>query len=386
MIVKSTGRARSVLSLLSLGTMLLLAACAGGDRYPATGDDGGPVPPEFRDLKGWGHDNFAEAVPALLRSCLYLRSLGPGHAVGTNAKAGLVSDWLPACAEAKRLPPENGLAARHYFEKWFLPVALKSGDTSASGQEGLFTGYYEPELNGSWTRTERFSTPLYRMPPRGRHALPPRARIAAGALARHGLELLWVDDPIEAFIMEIQGSGRVRMSDGSVVGINYAGQNGQKYYPIGRHLIDLGVGTPQTMTMHMIRDWLRQHPDQAQSVMNLNPSYIFFKTRPSGEPRGASAELTPRRSLAVDPYYVPLGVPIWLDVHDVPVIDGGILRRLVLAQDTGGAIKGAVRGDFFWGHGEEAAFAAGVMKARGRYFMLVPRPVAERMPGAARRP
>ena len=203
MTVKSTGRARGVLSLMALGAALLLAACADSERYPATGDDGGPVPPEFRELKGWGHDNFAEAVPALLRSCGYMRKLGAGHPVGTNVRAGTVSDWLPACAEAGRLPPENGLAARHYFEKWFRPLALKSPDN----QEGLFTGYYEPELSGNWTRTPRFNTPLYRMPPPSRHGLPTRARIAAGALARRGLELLWVDDPVEAFIMEIQGPG-----------------------------------------------------------------------------------------------------------------------------------------------------------------------------------
>ena len=381
MMAKMTGRARGVLTFFSLGAMLLLAACADG-RYAAIGDDGGPVPPDYRDLKGWSRDNHAEAIPALMRTCQYLRSLGPEHAVGANGKAGRVSDWQPACAAAKKLHAGDGLEARHYFEHWFQPVALKGGD----GQEGLFTGYYETELNGSWTWTPRFSTPIYRMPPPNRRGLPTRAGVARGALAHRGLEIMWVDDPIEAFIMEIQGSGRVRMTDGSVVGINYAGQNGQKYYPIGRYLIDQGVATPQTMTMHLIRDWLRQHPDQAQNVMNLNPSYIFFKQRASGEPHGASAELTPRRSLAIDPYYVPMGVPIWLDLHDVPVVDGGVLRRLVLAQDTGGAIKGPVRGDFFWGHGDEAAYAAGVMKARGRYFMLVPRPVAERIQTASARP
>ena len=382
MMTKMSGRARGVLKLFSLGAMLALAACAGDGRYAATGDDGGPAPRDFRDLKDWNRDNHAEAIPALLRTCAYLRSLGPSHLVGSNGKAGRVSDWQPACAAANRLRPGDGEAARHYFETWFQPVALRGGD----GQEGLFTGYYETELNGSWTRTPRFNTPIYRMPPPSRRALPTRARVAKGALAQRGLELMWVDDPIEAFIMEIQGSGRVQMTDGSVVGINYAGQNGQKYYPIGRHLIELGVATPQTMTMHLIRDWLRSHPDQAQPVMNLNPSYIFFKLRPGGEPHGASTELTPRRSLAIDPNYVPMGVPIWLDIHDVPVVEGGVLRRLVLAQDTGGAIKGPVRGDFFWGHGNEAAYAAGVMKARGRYFMLVPRPVAERIQTASVRP
>ena len=380
MMAKMTGRARGVLTLFSFGAILLLGACAGNGRYAGTGD--GSATADYRDLTGWSRDNQAEAIPALLRTCQYLRSLGPTHQVGPNGKAGRVADWQPACAAAAKLHPGDGDEARQYFENWFQPVALRDRD----GQEGLFTGYYETELNGSWTRTPRFSTPIYRMPPPGRRALPTRAQVAKGVLARHGLELMWVDDPVDAFIMEIQGSGRVHMTDGSVVGINYAGQNGQKYYPIGRHLIEQGVATPQTMTMHVIRDWLRKHPDQAQQVMNLNPSYIFFKLRPSGEPHGAGTELTPRRSLAIDPYYVPMGVPLWLDIHDVPVVEGGVLRRLVLAQDTGGAIKGPVRGDFFWGHGDEAAYAAGVMKARGRYFMLVPRPVAERIQTAAARP
>ena len=372
----ASGRTGGVARVLALGAMLVLGACASPDTYHAVGDDGGPVPPDYRMLAGWSRDNHAEAVPALLRTCQYLHALGSGHDVGPGGRAGRVADWQGACAAAKQLPPGNGAAARQFFENWFTPVALGSS-------EGLFTGYYECELNGSWTRSARFNVPLYRVPPHNGRALPTRAQVARGALAGKGLEVLWVDDPVEAFILEIQGSGRVRMPDGSVVGLNYAGQNGQKYYPIGRYLIDQGIATPDQMTMHLIRSWLKEHPDDAQRVMNLNPSYVFFKVRNSGEPRGAATELTSRRSLAIDPSYVPMGVPLWIDLHDVPV-QGGVLRTLVLAQDTGGAIKGAVRGDYFWGHGDEAAYAAGVMKARGRYFMLVPRPVAQRLQTAAR--
>ncbi len=361
-----------------LGLILLVGACAGGPR-PSLVDDGGPVPPAYRILTGWTLDNVAEAVPSLLRTCRYLQSMGADHLVGASGKAGRVADWQPACAAAATLTPGDRMAARRFFETSFVPVPLNGGE----GQEGLFTGYYECELNGSWTRTGRFTVPVYRMPARNGHALPSRAEIANGALAGRGLELLWVDDPIEAFIMEIQGSGRVRMTDGSVVGLNYAGQNGQKYYPIGRYLVDQGVATADQMTMQIIRSWLREHPDRAQPVMSLNPSAVFFKLRSSGDPRGATTELTERRSLAVDPNFVPLGVPIWLDLHDAPV-PGGTLRTLVMAQDTGGAIKGPIRGDYFWGHGDDAANAAGVMKARGRYFMLVPQAVAQRLQTANR--
>ena len=373
----ANGWARGAGWALLVAMMLALGACATPDTHSAIGDDGGPVPPDYRVLAGWSHDNHAEAVPALLRTCQYLQALGSAHTVGPAGKAGRVSDWQQACAAAKRLPAGDGAAARRYFETWFTPVTLGS-----EGVEGLFTGYYECELNGSWTRSARYNVPLYRMPAHG-GALPSRAQVARGALAGRGLELLWVDDAVEAFILEIQGSGRVRMPDGSVVGLNYAGQNGQKYYPIGRYLIDQGVTTPEQMNMHVIRAWLKSHPDDAQRVMNLNPSYVFFRQRTAPDPRGAATELTSRRSLAVDPSYVPMGVPVWLDLHDVPV-QGGVLRTLVMAQDTGGAIKGAVRGDYFWGHGDEAAYAAGVMKAKGRYYMLVPKPVAQRLQTAAR--
>lgn len=360
-----------------LGAMLLVSACASNPQV--VGDDGGPVPPEFRILTGWSHDNHAEAIPALLRTCRYLQSLGGKHAIGPGGRGGRVSDWQPVCAAAQTLRPGDGAAARHFFEQWFAPVPLNGGP----GQEGLFTGYYECEMNGSWTRTERFTVPIYRMPPRNGHPLPSRAEIARGVLAGQGLELLWVDDPIEAFIMEIQGSGRVQMPDGSLVGLNYAGQNGQKYFPIGRYLVEHGIATPEQMNMHVIRSWLRQHPDQAQQVMNLNPSAVFFKVRQATDPRGATTELTAHRSLAVDPAYVPLGVPVWLDIHDAPV-PGGVLRTLVMAQDTGGAIKGPIRGDYFWGHGDDAAYAAGVMKAHGHYYMLVPRAVAQKLQTADR--
>ncbi|HYG86157.1 MAG TPA: MltA domain-containing protein [Azospirillum sp.] len=321
---------------------------------------------EFRTLPGWAEDDHAEALAAFRRSCDWLDSQPPTRTLG--AEAGSVRDWKPACDAARTLPASNREAARQFFEAYFTPVSL--GD----GSEGLFTGYYEVELHGSWQRTAQHTVPIYRMPARTKRGLPSRARIANGALKGKGLELMWVDDPIEAFFLEIQGSGRVRMTDGSVVGVHYAGQNGHRYYPIGRYLIDQGIATPEQVTLPLIRSWLKANPSQARRVMNLNPSYVFFRTRNDDVgARGAlNTRLTPGRSLAVDPSHVPLGVPLWLEATDAPV-PGGELKRLVVAQDTGGAIKGKVRGDLFWGPGAEAADAAGVMKARGRYTMLVPR-------------
>ncbi|WP_431860275.1 murein transglycosylase A [Azospirillum sp.] len=364
---------RRVLARVSCLLAMGLAACTTtGDRPVAQGGSSAHPPvsldliaADFRTLPGWAEDDHAEALAAFHRSCDWLRGQSPDRRLG---KAGTVGDWQPACAAARTLPAGDREAARTFFETHFTPVSL------GGGTEGLFTGYYEAELHGSWTRTDRYTVPLYRTPPRTKRGIPTRERIVNGALKGKGLELLWVDDPIDAFFLEIQGSGRIRMTDGSVIGVHYAGQNGRPYYPIGRHLIDEGIATPEQVTLQLIRSWLKANPGQAKRVMNMNQSYVFFRTRDSDVgARGAlNTRLVPGRSLAVDPSHVPLGVPLWLEAKDVPV-PGGEIRRLVVAQDTGGAIKGEVRGDLFWGPGAEAADAAGLMKARGRYTMLVPR-------------
>ncbi len=367
-VLKQAGRASLVAGLLAT-----LAACAGttptieGQRPTAQRPTLDQVAPDFRHLAGWIDDDHAQAVPAVQRTCGWVRNQPPGKPLGQLRAAGTTDDWRAICAAARDLAPGDSEAARRFFEAFFAPRDV------SNGEDGLFTGYYEIELRGSWTRTERYNVPLYRMPPRGKKGLPTRARIEAGALKGKGLELMWVDDPVDAFFLEIQGSGRAIMADGSVVGIHYGGQNGHSYYPIGRHIIDRGDATPEQMSLQTIRRWLKDHPAEAQRVMNLNPSYVFFKVKPEVGARGArNMELTPGRSLAVDAEHIPLGVPLWLEVRDAPV-PGGAIKRLVMAQDTGGAIKGPVRGDLFWGHGAQAEEGAGVMKARGRYTMLAPR-------------
>lgn len=363
-----------VSTLLALG---LLAACA-GNTPPGTGPDAArPVPAQrpglekvsadFRALPGWIDDDHAQALPAVQRTCRWVESQPSDRPLGPHPAAGTTADWRPICSALRALPANDPEAARRFFEDNFTPVSL------SDGQEGLFTGYYEVELRGSWTRTDSYNVPIYRTPKRGKRGIPSRARIVDGALKGKGLEILWVDDPIDAFFLEIQGSGRVKMADGSVVALGYAGQNGHGYYPIGRHLIDIGYCTPEQVTMPLIRRWLNEHPAEAKRVMNLNPSYVFFQLRPNVGARGArNMELTAGRSLAVDAGHIPLGVPLWLELRDAPVPNGEI-KRLVVAQDTGGAIKGPVRGDLFWGHGAEAEDGAGVMKAKGRYTMLAPR-------------
>ena len=363
----------------------------------------------FSDLPGWGGDEPARAVPALLRSCRRLAARPAGEEIGEVG--GRAGEWRPACAAAAALPPGDDLAAQAFFETFFVPLAAFDG----GGREGLFTGYYEPSLRGSRRRHGRYRVPLYLRPrdlvtvDLGRFrdewqgqriagrledgALVPfadRRAIDAGALAGRGLELVWVDDAVDAFFLHIQGSGRVELAEGGVLRVGYAAQNGHPYRAIGRDLVERGELTKEEVSMQSIRRWLAEHPHQADDLMAENASYVFFQKLAGGEgdgPLGAQGvPLTPGRSLAVDPAHVAYGTPVWLD-GTAPSPEEGRpdrpLRRLLIAQDTGGAIRGPVRGDVFWGHGAAAAAVAGRMKNRGRIWLLLPHGPAHR---ADRRP
>lgn len=274
---------------------------------------------------------------------------------------------------------------RHFFEHWFRPYAL----ANSGSFEGLFTGYYLPELHGSYRKTARFNVPVYGIPndlvkqgPQiGRYAqgnLVPyydRAEITAGALAGKHAELLWVDNEVDAFFMEVQGSGRVIMEDGHIQGVGYAGKNGRSYYAIGKWLVDNGYIPREQISMQSIRSWIAQNPEQGRQLLLKNPSVVFFKLTnadPGEGPVGTmNTPLTAGYSLAVDKNYLPLGVPLWLDAEHPA--GNQRLQRLVMAQDTGGAIKGAIRGDVYWGQGPNAGEMAGIMKSTGRLFILAPK-------------
>jgi membrane-bound lytic murein transglycosylase A len=339
----------------------------------------------FAALPGWPADDHAAALTAFVRSCPRLEASGADTVLGGNRPGGpgayvvaAAGDWRAACATARRVPVGDRGAAREFFQRQFTPFAI-----SVDGNgEGLFTGYFEPQLSGSWHRDARFRVPLYRPPADLATSLAanqphhPRSAIDAGVLAGQNLELLWVDDPLDAFFLHIQGSGRVAMADGEVVRVGFAAKNGHPYFAIGRELVARGAIAKEDVTMQSIRAWLQNHPSEAQGVMALNPSYVFFRiidgAGPDDGPIGAmGVPLTPERSLAVDPAFVPYGAPVWLDTAD-PLAPGRPLRRLLIAQDTGTAIKGAVRGDVFWGHGNEAAARAGAMRAPGRAYLLIP--------------
>jgi len=343
----------------------------------------------FSDLQGWQQDEPLPALQAFRKSCKDLQSKPQNAPMGIGGQA---ADWQKPCQDAQNIPPTHA-AARAFFENWFCPYATSGRE----GDTGLFTGYYMPEVRGSLMREGSSQTPLYKRPKdrievnlalfkpdlNGKiigkvqgNALVPydaRAEIAQGSLQNRAEPLVWIDDPVSAFFLEIQGSGFVRLKDGSRFAVGYDSANGRDYTAIGRVLADRG-DLQRPVTMPAIREWLAANPSRAQTVMNENASYVFFRPLPNNEAVGAQGvALTPLRSLAVDPKFLPLGAPVWLDASDG---QGAPLQRLMIAQDTGGAIKGPVRGDVFWGEGETAALQAGAMQSKGRAFLLLPKTVA----------
>lgn len=353
----------------------MLSFAAYGQDAPAPGPSAALTPNspvEVADLPGWRADHVALALPALRASCAVFAGRDAGAAIGPNAMAGTADDWRAACAAIPAGAGDD--VARRYFEEWFAVVAVAGPD----GLDGLFTGYYEPELAGARRKSPGYGVPLYRPPADG---VPPytRAEIEGGALAGQNLELLWLADPIEAFFLHVQGSGRIKLPDGDAIRVGYAANNGHSYTSVGRVLVERGELTKAAATMQTVRAWLRAHPDQAPVILRRNARYIFFREIAGAGPTGAlGVVLTPGRSLAIDPNFMPLGAPVWLDTtypSDTPEA-GQPLQRLMVAQDKGGAIKGAVRGDIFFGGGEAALAYAGPMKQRGRYFLLLPKPIA----------
>jgi membrane-bound lytic murein transglycosylase A len=344
-----------------------------------------PAPPKltlraarFAELDGWSEDHVAAVLPAFLKSCAVILARGDSEPVDKATKSsdfGMVADWRPACAQAAVLPPGDG-PARNFFETNFSPLLAGNNGNS----EGLFTGYYEIVLDGSRRRQGPYQTPLYRPPPDPKAYS--RAQIDDGALADKGLELLWVDDPIAAYFLQIQGSGIVRLPNGKTVRVGYDGGNGHPFVSVGRLLVQRNEVPLKDMSMQTLRDWIIAHGAAGKALMREDPSYVFFKEIAGDGPYGAeNVVLTAKRSLAVDRRFIPLGMPLWLDATQR--FTTGTIRQLVIAQDIGGAIKGPVRGDFYWGSGDEAGREAGAMNATGHYSLLVPQAVAARALSAA---
>lgn len=379
---QSLSQSRPALFILS-ALMLVLSSL--GDKAMARSQTDTSI--TYQDLKGWSRDRQSLTLQAFRRSCSRILQLAPSSPLDTkltgNMFYGVAGDWREACAAAAHVGAGDD-AARAYFESYFVPVRF------VSDRSGLFTGYYEPEMNGARSRGGIYQTPVLAPPPGFKQAreagklFPTRAEIEDGALSGQVLPIVWLADPIDAFFLHVQGSGRVRLTDGTTMRLAFAGKNGQPYTSIGKVLIARGALTPDTVSMQTIRAWLDEHRDEMPGILRRNESYIFFRelkdTDDTLGPLGAEGvNLTPGRSMAVDRSLHPLGVLLWLDAAPaIPGSDGPRLERLMVAQDTGTAIRGLQRGDVFWGSGEEAALNAGHMQSSGEIMALLPRALAAR--------
>ncbi len=384
-------------ALVLLAAVVALAACEKKAPPPA------PLSfteVEFTNLPGWSVDDAGAVLPALARSCARLEGKSDAQTVGASGTwvGGTVADWRAPCAALAETAGADSSVARGLVETWFVPFQMRTPE----GETGLVTGYYEAELNGALFPGGEFMAPIFARPDdlvtvnlgdftpdlKGRNIVgqvaggrlkpyPSRRDIEAGLLAGRGLELLWADDPVDVFFLQIQGSGKVRFPDGSERRVGYAMSNGRDFTGIGRLLLDAGKIPRSQASMQGIRDWLRANPVEGREFMERNARFIFFRWIDGDGPIGAQGvALTAGRSIAVDPHFVPYGMPVFLDTTWPG--ETRPLRRLMVAQDTGAAIKGPLRADFFWGTGEKALDFAGGMKQRGRFYILVPRSVAER--------
>ncbi len=357
------------------------------------------APVGFPDLPGWADDDHLAALKAFIASCAKVQA----QAVKTSAgRTPVAPDLVAACVAALALPAKvKGTQARQFFERYFRPHRVVH-----SAPMGLFTGYWEPLLEGSRTRTEKFKTPLHKRPAdlvtlvdetkRGTvganltHArqtanglvpFPTRSEIEGGALDPHKLELLWLADPVDVFFLQIQGSGRIRLTDGTVVRVHYDGKNGHPYTSIGRYLIDKGMLAADKVSMGALARWLRADPAQGRLVMQQNASYVFFREMANDAkgPLGAlEIPLTVGRSLAVDPSVHTLGSPIYVSAPTLThALKGKPYNRLMVAQDVGSAIKGPERGDIYFGSGDKAGRIAGITKHPGHFYALIARNPAD---------
>lgn len=393
--------AGGLIVLIALGLALLL--------WPDRKREAGLAlhPAAFADLDGWRADGQAAALAAFRKSCDVLHDLPADAAIGHGPAAGRAADWHPACRAADNPDASGDAAARAFFERHFRPFALLAGGRP----RGLFTGYYTPEIAAAQTRGNGYDVPVLGRPAdlvsvdlgafrddlAGRHLA---GRVAGGRLVPYASRaeiaaeapdaapvLLWARDPVALFFLQIQGSGFARLPDGDRLRLAYAGRNGHPYTALGRVMVARGLLEREAVSAPAIAGWLRAHPDQASALMRRNAAYIFFRIeKPGAEgPRGAQGvPLTAGRSLAVDTAHVPLGAPVWLATRQPQPSAGETaarepLRRLMVAQDRGSAIRGAVRGDVFFGAGEEAALRAGHMAEPGRMWLLLPTPLAERL-------
>jgi membrane-bound lytic murein transglycosylase A len=358
-----------------------------------------PPPPlelaavQYDQIPGWSADRLAESFTGLRAQCRRLALLPPDTALGgqglSASYGGKAGQWAPPCLAARELTPNDAAGIRHFYEGWFQPYRLQG--------QGLFTGYYEPEVPGALTRGNGYSVPLLARPADliqkagpgqeqivGRlvdgRVIPywTRSEIEAGAIGAAAHPLVWLASASDLFFLQLQGAGRVRLSDGNVIRVAYDGKNGRAYTPIGGVLVAENAIAAADVSMQSIKAWLAANPSRAKAVMDRNDDYVFFRLLGDddpliGPPGALGVSLTAGRSAAVDPHYIALGLPIFVDTVDPT--SGAPWRHLLLAQDSGTDIKGPTRTDIFFGFGPQAEQAAGHMHQAGSMYLLLPREV-----------
>ena len=320
----------------------------------------------WQSLPGWQEDELTPAWPAWLKSCEALR------------KRNSEIDWRSVCTQANSISGRDGQAIRQYFEANFQVYEVRN---SATGNEfGLITGYYEPVMNGSQTRTSTYTVPLYGLPNAWKgskpNPAPTRAELMRSGVLK-GSELAWVQDPVAAAFMQIQGSGKIRLEDGRVLRLGYAGTNDQPFKSFAQWLLDRKEITRGEATMQGISAWAKRNPGRIDEMLNANPRFVFFRELPSnvsadlGPIGSLGVPLTTERSIAIDLKAMPLGAPVFLST--TRPLSSKVLQKLVIAQDTGKAIVGGVRADYYWGSGDAAGELAGRMKQDGKMWLFLPR-------------
>nr|WP_325252594.1 MltA domain-containing protein [Amylibacter sp.] len=322
----------------------------------------------FADLPGWETDDHAAALAVFVQSCDKIRENSQTRA----------QDWAEVCAFARRESYAKNTpkaTARAFFELFFQPVLIEDGAPT------LFTGYYEPEIIGSRFRAGKFQYPLYKRPREMKLGSPwkTRAEIESGALAGRNLELAWLADPVENFFLHVQGSGRIKLNEGGSMRVGFDGKNGQPYRSIGKEMVRLGILSAHKASAGRIKAWVRKNPNDGRRILQHNPSFVFFRELagldPDAGPPGAmGVSVSTGRTIAVDDDYTPLGAPVWIDKRGRDPI-----RRLMVAQDVGSAIKGAQRADVYYGSGAEAGRIAGRIKDAGRMYTLLPHASVKRL-------
>jgi membrane-bound lytic murein transglycosylase A len=358
-------------------------------------------PITFADVPEWAADDHLAAFETFRKSCERIQASAAAReksaAAGTPKSVAPHPALVSVCEVAGRIAGKaTKESARAFFEANFTPHTV-----THKGPQGLLTGYYEPIMEGSRTPQGAFQTPIYKRPPdlinlvdetqrgavgqaftharktdKGVEPFATRSEIEQGALKGQGLELLYFADAVDVFFMQIQGSGRIKLTDGTIIRVHYDGKNGHPYSSIGRYLIDKGLLAADKVSMGALAKWLRADPERGKMVMWQNASYVFFRELPNDArgPLGAqNAPLTPGRSLAVDPGHHALGTPIFVTAAKMThVLKSGTFNRLMIAQDVGSAIKGPERGDIYFGSGNAAGKLAGVTKHRGKFIVLLP--------------